>query len=72
MNKKKFQKTRELFDQYRSDPSIELSSQMINQAIKACTKTHNLRRGIAIHHLISSQINDDVHIVTSLIHFYSN
>lgn len=71
-DQQKFEKALEIFDQYRNDSSIELSRQMITQAIRACTKTGNLRRGMAIHNLISSRIKDDTYMITSLIHFYSN
>ncbi|CAF1112657.1 unnamed protein product [Adineta steineri] len=52
---KQFQKTLELFDQYKKNKSETFS---------------NLQLGKTIHHLISSHIEDDSYISTSLIHLY--
>lgn len=70
-NRKEFYKALKLFDQYNNDSFIKLSSQMINQAIKACAQLGDLQRGVSIHQLHSSRISDDTYITTSLIHLYS-
>ncbi|CAF0948790.1 unnamed protein product [Adineta steineri] len=44
---------------------------MITQALKAFAHLGDLRRGINMHHTISSRINNDSYIFASLIHFYS-
>ncbi|CAF1055985.1 unnamed protein product [Adineta steineri] len=43
---------------------------MITQALKAFAHLGDLRRGINMHHTISSRINNDSYIFASLIHFY--
>ncbi|CAF1278734.1 unnamed protein product, partial [Adineta steineri] len=67
---KQFQKTLESFDQYKKNKSERFSSMIITQALKACTHLKDLQRGETIHHLISSHIEDDSYISTSLIHLY--
>ena len=68
---KAYGKALELFDQYKETHSTVLSSFMINQALKACTKTHDLQRGAAIHRLVLPRVKQDSYIATSLIHLYS-
>ena len=70
-DQKQFKKVLELFDMYKKNPSVDSSSMIINEALKACTHLSDLRRGMDIHRLFSSQIKDDPYIGTSLIHFYS-
>ncbi|CAF1267110.1 unnamed protein product [Adineta steineri] len=68
---KQFQKTLELFDQYKKNKSETFSSMIITEALKACTHLKDLQRAETIHHLISSHIEDDSYISTSLIHLYN-
>ena len=68
-NRKKFRKALGLFDKHKEDNANKLSSSAITQALKACAQTCDLEHGSAIHKLISSRINNDNYIWTSLIHF---
>ncbi|CAF1097661.1 unnamed protein product [Rotaria sordida] len=69
-DKKHFKKTLELFDKYKENDVKNLSSFVINQALKACTEMRDLQRGMIIHRLISSRIKTDSYITGSLIHLY--
>ncbi|CAF1205633.1 unnamed protein product [Rotaria sordida] len=69
-DKKQFKKTLELFDKYKENDVKNLSSFVINQALKACTEMRDLQRGMIIHRLISSRIKTDSYITGSLIHLY--
>jgi len=71
---KQFNKTLELFDKHMKNDTKMFSSLIITQVLKACTYLGDLQRGETIHHLISSKssIKDDVYILASLIHLYSN
>ncbi|CAF1033255.1 unnamed protein product [Rotaria sp. Silwood1] len=70
-DKKQFKKALELFDKHMKNNIETYSSLVITQALKACTHIKDFQRGSDIHHLISSRIQHDFHILTSLIHFYS-
>ena len=68
---KQFKRALELFDKHKKNNVQTFSSLSITQALKACTHLEDLQHGEAIHHLISSRINNDSYISTSLIHLYS-
>ena len=70
-NAKQFKNALELFDKYKANNIDRISNSTIIQALKACAEVHDLHRGSAIHHLISSRIHNDPYILTSLIHLYS-
>ena len=68
---KEFGKALQLFDKHKKNNSETCSSLIITQALKACAHLRDIRCGSSIHHLVSSRINDDMYILTSLIHMYS-
>jgi hypothetical protein len=68
---KQFTKTLELFDKHKINEAEAFSSLIITQTLKASAHLRDLRRGQAIHRLISSRIKDDPYILASLIHLYS-
>lgn len=68
---KAFEKTLELFESNKNNPSVPLSSAMISQALKACTHTRDFQRGIEIHRFVSSRVKDNPYITASLVHLYS-
>ena len=70
-DKKQFNKTLQLFDNYKKANTQTISSFIIIQALKACAHLRDIQYGSAIHHLISSRIKDDRYISASLIHMYS-
>ena len=61
-DKKQFNKTLELFDNYKKNNTEILSSFIITQVLKACTNLGDIQYGSTIHHLISSRIEDDSYI----------
>jgi hypothetical protein len=61
-----------LFDEHKQETKTNhLSSSVITQALKASTQLGDLRRGQAIHRLVSSRAKTDCYILSSLIHLYS-
>ena len=69
---KQFREALHLFDTCRETyPEAPLSSNIITQALKACTNTRDLERGGSIHELVSARCKEDSYILTSLIHLYS-
>ncbi len=68
---KQFQKSLSLFDKYKEKNIQQLSILSITQALKACAEIRDFQRGLNIHKFISSRINNDSYILSSLIHFYS-
>jgi hypothetical protein len=70
-NTKKFNESLDLFDKHKEKNIKQLSSLVINQALKACAQIGDLQRGSNIHYLISSRIKNDSSVLASLIHFYS-
>jgi hypothetical protein len=68
---KQFKKALELFDKHKKNKVETFSSLIITQTLKASAHLGDLQRGQAIHHLISSRIKDDSHILASLINLYS-
>ena len=68
---KQFVKALELFDKHKKNTNETFSSLIITQALKACAYLGDIRCGSSIHHLVSSRINSDLYILTSLIHMYS-
>lgn len=67
-----YAKVLDLFNTYKGKKDIkQLSSMIITQALKACSRTGNLQYGSSIHHLVSSRLNTDPYIASSLIHLYS-
>jgi hypothetical protein len=71
-DKKQFRQALHLFDTCRErDPEIMLSSMIITQALKACTHTRDLDRGVNIHRLVAARSREDTYILASLIHLYS-
>ena len=67
-----YEKVLDLFNTYKGKKDIkQLSSMIITQALKACSRTGNLQYGSSIHHLVSSRLNTDPYIASSLIHLYS-
>ena len=67
---KQHRKVLQLFDSYRKNPSAPLAGMMINQALKACTQTRDLKRGTEIHREISSQVTNDPYVTASLVLLY--
>ena len=70
-DEKQFEKALQLFDTCERNATKALSSVVITQALKACTNTRDLQRGVSIHRLVSARLQDDSYILTSLIHLYS-
>jgi hypothetical protein len=70
-DKKQFKEALALFDQYKKDNAETSSEFIINQALKACAQSGDLRRGSYIHHHLPSELKNNVYILTSLIHLYS-
>ena len=68
---KQFKKTLQLFDELEQKDSSIISNRVITQALKACSQLRDRQRGSIIHHQLSSSMLDDCHILSSLIHLYS-
>ncbi|CAF4655636.1 unnamed protein product [Rotaria magnacalcarata] len=68
---KEYIKVLELFDTFNEKNINECSNWTIIQALKACTQTSDVQRGLKIHHLIWSRLKHDPYVLPSLIHFYS-
>ena len=66
-----YDKALHLIEKYNGHNLKQLSSMVITQALKACSRTGNLQYGSHVHHLVSSRLNNDPYIVSSLIHLYS-
>lgn len=70
---------KQLNDQQRYKDALDLfnkhqhliNDQSINQALKACTKEKDYRRGMAIHEQLSSNSLNNRFLLSSLIYFYS-
>ena len=70
--KKQYAQVLDFFDEHTQEKNIKhLSSSVITQALKASTQLGDLRRGQAIHHLVSSRVKTDCYILSSMIHLYS-
>ncbi|CAM4770811.1 unnamed protein product [Rotaria magnacalcarata] len=67
---KEYIKVLELFDTFNEKNINECSNWTIIQALKACTQTSDVQRGLKIHHLIWSRLKHDPYVLPSLIHFY--
>lgn len=70
-DKKQFRNAIEVFDKHMKSNSKAYPSLVITQALKACANIKDYQRGLQIHQLIASRVEQDIHILTSLIHFYS-
>jgi hypothetical protein len=70
-DRKQYEETLKLLDHHSKQSNEMLSSQIITQALKACTHLGDIQRGKTIHQLISSHLKDDSYILASLIYFYS-
>jgi hypothetical protein len=67
-----YEKVLDLFNACKARTDMkQLSSMIITQALKACSRTGNLQYGSSIHDLITSRLNTDPYIASSLIHLYS-
>jgi hypothetical protein len=61
-----------LFDEYKTKFNKIPPSTLLTQALKACQKLGDFKRGYQIIEEYSSQLNlDDNHLVTSIIHLFS-
>ncbi|CAF1495358.1 unnamed protein product, partial [Adineta ricciae] len=69
-DKKQFKQTIELFERETKKNKEQLSSFIIDQALKACVQVHDFRRGKDIHQLVQHRLSADSSLVKSLIHFY--
>ncbi|CAF1628019.1 unnamed protein product, partial [Adineta ricciae] len=69
-DKKQFKQTIELFEREKKKNKDQLSSFIIDQALKACVQVRDFRRGQDIHQLIQHRLSADSSLVKSLIHFY--
>ncbi|CAF1613721.1 unnamed protein product [Rotaria magnacalcarata] len=65
---RQFDKTLELFDNYKENNILTCSSLAITQALKACAYTSYLQRGSNIHQLVSSRLKNEFYISALLIH----
>jgi hypothetical protein len=68
---KQFKKALKLFDTYKEKDIKMKSSFVITQALKACTQTGDIQRGLTIYDLVSFQMKQDSYILASLIHLFS-
>ena len=68
---KQFKKTLELIDKHKEKNIEKLSNFVLTQVLKACSGIGDLQRGSNIHHLVSSRLKNDSHLLTSVIHLYS-
>ncbi len=67
-----FNKSLLLFDQYKNKFDKIPSSKSLTQALKACQKLGDFKRGHQIIEEYSSQLNmNDSHLLTSIIHLLS-
>lgn len=69
--KEQYKEVLELFDKYKEKNIPKFSSLVIIEALKACTHLGELQRGLTIHQLLSSRMNNEVDIQMSLIDLYS-
>ncbi|CAF1398340.1 unnamed protein product [Adineta ricciae] len=69
-DKKQFKQTIELFERKKKKNKDQLSSFIIDQALKACVQVRDFRRGQDIHQLVQHRLSADSSLVKSLIHFY--
>jgi hypothetical protein len=68
---KQFEKALKLFDTYKEKDISAKSSFVITQALKACTQTGDIQRGLTIYNLVSFQMKHDSYVLASLIHLFS-
>jgi len=68
---KQFEKALNLFDTYKEKDIKTISSFVITQALKACTQTGDIQRGLTIYKLVPIQMRHDSYILASLIHLLS-
>ena len=66
-----YRKALQLFDEYQREKIHPLSNKSFTQALKACAQLGDLSRGSAIHHMVSSDIQEDSYLLSSLINLYS-
>ncbi|CAF1571317.1 unnamed protein product [Adineta ricciae] len=69
-DKNQFKQTIELFEREKKKNKDQLSSFIIDQALKACVQVRDFRRGQDIHQLVQHRLSADSSLVRSLIHFY--
>ncbi|CAF1590895.1 unnamed protein product [Adineta ricciae] len=69
-DKKQFKQTIELFERETKKNNEQLSSFIIDQALKACVQVRDFRRGKDIHQLVQHRLSADSSLVKSLIHYY--
>ncbi len=70
-NEKNYEQALNLFDMHRKNQRKPLLTTTIMQALKACANIGDLQRGIIIHNLVLSRIQNDSYILFSLIDLYS-
>ncbi|CAF1398302.1 unnamed protein product [Adineta ricciae] len=69
-DKNQFKQSIELFEREKKKNKDQLSSFIIDQALKACVQVRDFRRGQDIHQLVQHRLSADSSLVKSLIHFY--
>ena len=70
-DKKQFKQTIELFEREAKKNKEQLTSFIIDQALKACIQMRDFRRGQDIHQLVQHRSSADSSLLKSLIYFYS-
>lgn len=68
-DRKEFAKAIALFDKYKHQQVP--TDRAVVQAIKACTRLGDFKRGVTIHKELSNHSLNDIYIQSTLIHFYS-
>ena len=68
---KHFEKALILFDEYEEKHGAVLSDRVLTQALKACGKLTDIKRGLALSERIASRPMKDSHTLSSLIHMFS-
>lgn len=70
-DEKKFGQALHLFNKYEKENIEKICNQSITQALKSCTYTNNLERGVSIEKTYSSRAKYDSFLLTSMVHLYS-
>jgi hypothetical protein len=69
--RKEFVKAIALFDKHKHKHQEMPTDRAVVQALKACTRLGDVKRGVNIHKELANHSLKDVYIQSALIHFYS-
>lgn len=70
-DEKEFLKAIALFDKHKHKHQEMPTDRAVVQALKACTRLGDVKRGVNIHKELSNHSLNNIYIQSALIHFYS-